>query len=196
MFTGLVEEVGRIKKLASGRLEIASGLDGVKIGDSLAVNGACLTVAGGADGIFSFELLPYTLKDTAFAELSAGAEVNLERAVPANGRFGGHFVSGHIDEAGIVSRLSGGLLTVSVRPEHKIYLAPKGSVAVNGVSLTMQAVRDREFTVNLVGHTLQNTMLRNLRTNDKVNIEYDLLFKYLQKLLPAKPGSALRKFLF
>jgi len=196
MFTGLVEDVGVVQKSASGRLAVRTALTGLKIGDSIAVNGACLTIRQITKDVPEFDLLDYTLRDTALAELTAGAKVNLERAVAADGRFGGHLVSGHIDEAGVVQSFTADALTIQVRPENKIYLAVKGSVAVNGVSLTIQAVTDSSFTVGLIDHTRQNTMLGDLTAGAKVNIEYDLLIRYLQNLLPAADKKSLRRFLF
>jgi riboflavin synthase len=122
-----------------------------------------------------------TLRDTALGDLKSGAAVNLERALRADSRLGGHFVSGHVDEAGQVESLAENILRVKV--SDKKFLAPKGSLAVNGVSLTIQDVRDNSFSVGLVAHTLQSTTLGLLRAGDRVNIEYDLLMRYLQRLL-------------
>lgn len=196
MFTGLVEDIGLVQKLTAGQLSIRTNLTGIKLGDSIAVNGACLTVKKITDDVLDFELLEYTRRDTALAELAFGARVNLERALPADGRFGGHLVSGHIDEAGIVENIAADSLTIKVCPESKIYLAAKGSIAVNGVSLTIQAVKDSSFTVGLIEHTLKNTMLKDLRAGDSVNIEYDLLIRYLQNLLPDQAPVKMRRFLF
>jgi len=196
MFTGLVEDVGIVQKFASGRLAVRTALTGLKIGDSIAVNGACLTIRQITADVPEFDLLDYTLRDTALAELTAGVKVNLERAMAADGRFGGHLVNGHIDEAGVVQSFTANTLTIRGRPENKIYLAVKGSVAVNGVSLTIQSVADSSFTVGLIDHTRQNTMLGDLTAGAKVNIEYDLLIRYLQNLLPAADKKSLRRFLF
>ncbi|MDR1997297.1 MAG: riboflavin synthase, partial [Candidatus Margulisbacteria bacterium] len=127
MFTGIVEDIGRIKRLAADRLEIISCLDGVKPGDSIAVNGVCLTVTG-LDGGWFFDLMPFTLRDTALAGLPVGAAVNLERAMPADGRFGGHFVSGHVDEASPVEKIdaaAGKILWIRAGRENKKFLARK-----------------------------------------------------------------------
>jgi riboflavin synthase len=122
-----------------------------------------------------------TLRDTALSNLKSGAAVNLERALRADSRLGGHFVSGHVDEAGLVESFDNNILRVKV--SDKKFLTPKGSITINGVSLTVQDVRDNAFSIGLVAHTLQSTTLGFLHVGDKVNIEYDLLMRYLQTLL-------------
>lgn len=191
MFTGIVETIGTIKNISAQGLEISAELADVRLGDSVAVNGVCLTASAIQENNFSFEMMPVTLRDTALGNLRVGNTVNLERAMPADGRFGGHFVSGHIDETGEtvsnVADKNGHLLSVKIKPENKIFLVAKGSVAINGVSLTIQSAEENIFTVSLVGHTLESTALRNLRAGEIVNIEYDILAKYIQKmLLPAE----------
>jgi riboflavin synthase len=189
MFTGIIEEIGQARA-AGDRLEIHAPkiCQDVKLGDSVAVNGVCLTAAEiKADSLF-FDAMPLTWRDTALGDLRSGAAVNLERALRADSRLGGHFVSGHVDEAGLVESFDGNILRVKVRGQK--FLAPKGSIAVNGVSLTIQDVQGAVFSVGLVAHTLRSTTLGFLRAGDRVNIEYDLLMRYLQRLLTAENTPA------
>ncbi|MDR2429000.1 MAG: riboflavin synthase [Candidatus Margulisbacteria bacterium] len=192
MFTGIIEEIGQVRA-AGDRLEIHAPkiCQDARPGDSVAVNGVCLTAAEiKADSLF-FDAMRLTLRDTALGDLKSGAAVNLERALRADSRLGGHFVSGHVDEAGQVESLAENILRVKVND--KKFLALKGSLTVNGVSLTIQAVQDNSFSVSLVAHTLQSTTLGLLRVGDRVNIEYDLLMRYLQRLLTAEnPPQRLR----
>ena len=194
MFTGIIEAIGKVKS-AGQRLEITApfGCE-VKPGDSVAVNGVCLTAAEIKDDALRFDVMPLTLRDTMLGGLRAGAAVNLERAMRADGRFGGHFVSGHVDEAGRVESFTENILRIKVDDDKLI--SQKGSIAVNGVSLTVQDVRDNIFAVSLVQHTLQTTTLGGLRAGDRVNIEYDLLLRYLQNLIMTdKPKTNLKRFL-
>ncbi|MDR1114026.1 MAG: riboflavin synthase [Candidatus Margulisbacteria bacterium] len=185
MFTGIIEEIGQARAVGE-RLEIHAPqiCQDVKLGDSVAVNGVCLTVADIKENSLFFDTMQLTLRDTALGNLKSGAAVNLERALRADSRLGGHFVSGHVDEAGLVEALDANILRVRV--SDKKFLAPKGSITINGVSLTIQDVRDNAFSIGLVAHTLQSTTLGLLRTGDRVNIEYDLLMRYLQTLLAAE----------
>jgi riboflavin synthase len=185
MFTGIIEEIGQVRA-AGSRLEIHAPqiCRDVKLGDSVAVNGVCLTVADLKKNSLFFDTMQLTLRDTTLGNLKSGAAVNLERALRADSRLGGHFVSGHVDEAGLIEALDANILRIKV--SDKKFLAPKGSIAVNGVSLTIQDVRDDVFSIGLVAHTLQSTTLGLLRAGDRVNIEYDLLIRYLQTLLAAE----------
>ena len=200
MFTGIIEDIGTVQQAAVSRLEIRSALTGVQIGDSIAVNGTCLTTAALGEGSLFFDLMPRTAQDTGLAGLRSGDRVNLERALPVNGRLGGHIVSGHVDESAVVDSVTadtdGYILRVKVSPKNKIFLAPKGSIAVNGVSLTIQSAQEDWFTVSLVGHTLDSTTLAELSAGQYVNIEYDLLIRYLRNLLPAAEQPSLRRYLF
>jgi riboflavin synthase len=187
MFTGIVEELGRIKKIAPkgglSLLEISAKmvLEGTKIGDSIAVNGVCLTVVSIGDNSFSFEVMYQTLKNTNLGLLKPGQPVNLERSLKVGDRVGGHFVSGHIDCLGSVRskilRNGSIALEIAVAPDFARYLLPKGSVSVNGVSLTLAADRANIFTVRIIPHTLKNTNLDFTRPSDKLNIEFDMLAK-------------------
>jgi len=190
MFTGLIEAVGRVagvERIESGvRLGVSSDLAGaLSPGDSLAVNGVCLTVIGSGEGVLSAEVGPETMRVTTLGALRAGQPVNLERAMRADGRFGGHFVQGHVDGTGAVTgvRRDGESywLTVAVPRELEPLLVLKGSVAVEGVSLTVAALRDGAFDVMIVPFTWSHTTLAALAAGDRVNVECDMVGKYVAR---------------
>ena len=201
MFTGLVEGVGQVLDLGprgeGSRLVLEAGplAQGAQVGESIALNGCCLTVAEMDEGRLSFDLLHETLARTNLHALKAGSLVNVERAMPADGRFGGHFVTGHIDTTGVV-RAWGPVgadyqLRVGISPGHGVYLVPKGCIAVDGISLTVAEVRDDEFSVWIIPHTREVTALRERLQGDLVNLEFDLLAKYAEKILAGRlPGTA------
>ena len=192
MFTGLVEEVGRVTRLEPGemlRLAIAAGrtAEDTREGDSVSVNGVCLTVGETDGGTLTFYAMPETLRRTALGGLAEGSAVNLERAMAAGSRFGGHIVQGHVDGVGEV---------VGVRPEGEAeiwtfaapesvlrYAVEKGSVCVDGISLTLVSVEEGSFTVSILPHTRQNTNLAGLGVGDRVNLEADVIGKYVERLL-------------
>ncbi len=188
MFTGIVEIVGKVVSLRRGskgaRLAIESGLDGLEPGDSIAVNGACQTVASLDGKKFTCDVLPETLRVTNLGGLKPGSKVNLERAMLSGGRLGGHIVNGHIDGTGTIRRVSGKStrLDISVDTDIARYIVSKGSVAVDGVSLTVGPGPGRDtFVVFIIPHTLENTNLCELVPGKKVNIEIDILAKYVYK---------------
>ena len=203
MFTGIVQTTGRIvsvEPLGFGRrLTIeapALGLDEVQVGDSIAINGACMTVTARQANCFSIDVSAESLSKT--AGLDAMGEVNLERAMRVGDRLDGHIVSGHVDGTGIVSTMEpvgeSWSFAVDAPPELARYLAYKGSVAVNGVSLTVNRVEDIapgaasaccRVWINLIPHTIEVTTLRNLKPGDKVNLEVDMIARYLERMLPA-----------
>ena len=193
MFTGIVEETGQVLAFAPGkdawRLEVAAGRtrEGVAPGDSIAVNGCCLTVVGSDSNRLFFDVIEETRRLTNFSALRRGAAVNLERSLRSDGRFGGHFVAGHVDGLGIISILEvrgqDYYLKVHAPAGGGRYLIPKGSIAINGVALTLAEVADDVFAVWLIPHTVTATNLREHRAGDAVNLEYDLLGKYVEKLL-------------
>ncbi|WP_078380117.1 riboflavin synthase [Sutcliffiella halmapala] len=193
MFTGIIEEIGTIKQLTRGDqaiiLEIAAKkvLEDVKLGDSIAVNGVCLTVTTFSANHFTVDVMPETVHATSLSELSAGSKVNLERAMLANGRFGGHFVSGHVDGTGFIKekrRVSNAVYyTISVESQLAKFLMLKGSITVDGTSLTIFGVTMDSFTISLIPHTLNETILGGKEKGDKVNIEVDMLAKYMDHLL-------------
>jgi riboflavin synthase len=194
MFTGIVAAVGRIAHTAPAaggvRLRVDAGglpLDDVAVGDSIAVNGVCLTVVARDTAAFEADVSRETLDCT--AGFPTGGRVNLEKALRLSDRLGGHFVSGHVDGIGKVRRFEGGgdhrWLAVAAPRGLAKYIARKGAIALNGVSLTINAVNDTEFDVSLIPHTLQTTGLMDLRTGDPVNLEVDLLARYLERFLEA-----------
>ena len=196
MFTGIVEETGEVaafERTDEGRkLAVAGSVATVdlSVGDSLAVNGCCLTVSSLEDAKAWFDLLEETIACTSFGSLQAGDRVNLERSLPANGRMGGHFLSGHVDEAAKVTvferRGENYFLEVEASPESVKYLAPKGSIAIDGVSLTVCEVEGSRFSVWLIPHTLEVTTLGQHKPGDLVNLEFDLLAKYVESILAAR----------
>jgi len=195
MFTGLIESVGTVKVLEprgndAARLVIeASFADELSLGESVAVNGCCLTVTGKEGGVY-FDLLVETLNRTNLGTLKSGSRVNLERALRADGRFGGHFVQGHIDTtAEVLSAEPKGNdlnLVISIPREGVRYFIEKGSIAVNGVSLTVAFLNAESFGLWIIPHTLQETNLGDLKQGDRVNLEYDLIAKYAERQLAAR----------
>ena len=193
MFTGLVQKVGVLKRLTrsgsgwSLTLLHAPWPDSLVLGESVAVQGACLTVTSVGEGFFTADLLDETLRCTALQGLGQGARVNLERALALGDRLGGHLVSGHVDEcgtlAGIEERGRDLAWRMSCSKELARQTVMKGSVAIDGVSLTVSGLGDDWFEVNLIPHTLKETSLVDRRVNDAVNIEGDLLGKYVARLL-------------
>jgi len=192
MFTGIVAAVGRIAKVeqaAQGaRLTVDAGslpLDDVALGDSIAVDGVCLTVIAYDERTFAVDVSHETLACT--AGFPAGAAVNLEKALRLSDRIGGHLVSGHVDGTGTVVRFEtfgdNRLLAVEIRPELERYVARKGSVTLNGVSLTVNSVEGATFSVNLIPHTLAVTNLHALALGSRVNLEVDLVARHLERLL-------------
>jgi len=193
MFTGIVEGVGIVKSLQEHaeswllqlELPFSSG-DGLEAGASLAVNGCCLTMKEDGSDYGSFDLLEETLKRTNLGELKPGDRVNLERSLAANGRLGGHFVTGHIDGLGRIEifeeRGKNLFLQISVEPSEAKYLVDKGCIAVDGCSLTVCAVTDNSFAVWLIPHTLDQTNLQGRKVGDFLNVEFDLLAKYVERI--------------
>lgn len=196
MFTGLVEETGVVVALeeceAAWSLSLEADLvvPGLAIGDSLACNGCCLTVTAIEGKRLSFNLLEETLRLTCFHRYGPGSQVNLERSLKADARLGGHFVSGHVDATGEVAvfeaRGKNVYLRVTVPPEFSRYLVYKGSVTLDGISLTVAEATDDGLAVWLIPHTLEVTNLHQRRVGDRINVEFDLLAKYVEKLLPRR----------
>lgn len=204
MFSGIVEEAGLVKRFAkqtqAWRLEVEAALaaEDLAEGDSVAVNGCCLTAVEVGSGWLSFDLLEETVRVTSFHGLRAGDCVNLERSLRFGGKMGGHFVSGHVDGVGKVAlfeeRGADFLLRVEPAPEFMRYLVYKGSVAIDGISLTVAEVDSSGFSVWIIPHTRRVTNLRHRRTGDRVNLEFDLLAKYVERLTTGRtiersPGS-------
>ena len=206
MFTGIVEELGTIRAIRRGAssavLSIGAGtiLDDLKVGDSVAVNGVCLTATQVDGGGFTADVMHETLDRSSLARLAPGDKVNLERAMAAGGRFGGHIVSGHIGATGTITdrRRDDNAVwyTVSAPAALLRYVVEKGSIAIDGISLTVAAVEADRFSVSVIPHTAAVTVLGGKRPGDPVNLEADLIGKYVEKLLrPAQAPPARRSAL-
>ena len=192
MFTGIVEEVGRAASAPNGELFIhaAAVLEGTKLGDSIAVNGACLTVTRLEPDGFAVDLAPETLRRTNLGALTAGAAVNLERSLAFGGRVGGHLVQGHVDGVATIERITpeGNASIVRFQLPGKLarYVTEKGFIAVEGVSLTVVGAGDDWFSVTLIPFTAEHTNLGAKAAGDTVNIEADILAKYVERLTDAR----------
>lgn len=193
MFTGIIEEVGTVRRIERGaagaRLTIAAKtvLEGTKLGDSIATNGVCLTVVSLTADSFSADVMAESLRRSSLGALQSGSPVNLERAMPANGRFGGHIVSGHIDGTGTIAsqKREDNAVWVTVRTSASLlrYIVEKGSIAIDGVSLTVAAVDETSFSVSIIPHTGAETILLGKKPGETVNLECDVIGKYVEKLL-------------
>lgn len=205
MFTGIVEEVGTVRSVVSGQssgelaIRASRVLAGTRVGDSIAVNGVCLTVTALLPDGFTADVMPETLRRSNLGKLRQGAKVNLERAMAADGRFGGHIVSGHIDGVGTITeqRREGNAVWVRVAAPREILalIVEKGSICIDGISLTVAALDDDSFQVSVIPHTGSETTLLTKAVGDPVNLENDVVGKYVQRLLqPAiahtKPGES------
>ena len=207
MFTGIIEETGAARSIrrdghsAVVTIGASKVLDDLKRGDSIAVNGVCLTVVSLSDGSFSADVMRETVERSNLRDLSAGDRVNLERAVPLNGRFGGHLVAGHIDGTGVIRGVrrdeNAVWFTVRTSPAILRHVVEKGSVAMDGISLTVAGVSERDFSVSVIPHTARNTTLGKKRAGDTVNLENDCIGKYVEKLLgaPARRSGISKEFL-
>lgn len=210
MFTGIVEEMGRVELIKRGQhsaiLTIGAKkvLEETKIGDSIAVNGICLTVTSLTSKSFTADVMHETLNRSSLAKLLPGSHVNLERAMPANGRFGGHIVSGHVDGIGKIVGIKEDDISIWYRiqttPEIMRYIVEKGSITIDGISLTVADITDQDFSISAIPHTVSQTILKEKRQGDVVNLETDILGKYVEKLVGTsqtqqKKGSITREFL-
>jgi riboflavin synthase len=203
MFTGLIEDLGEVKRIEKRgenlSLLISSHLDPkeLKSGDSIAVNGACLTIVSLTPTGFTVEVSPETVRRTNLRDLKEGEPVNLERALRLSDRLGGHLVSGHIDGTGILSRKTreGEFyhFTFSASPEIMRYVIEKGSIAVDGISLTVNQCRDKDFTVTIIPFTLNHTNLGERKVGERVNLEVDLIGKYVEKFVGLKNEKGINK---
>ena len=197
MFTGLVEGVGKVlaltpQKTGGVRLDLDAGpiAADAKLGDSIALNGCCLTVVTIDGTKLGFDLLDETLARTSLRQAGPGAVVNLERALAASGRYGGHFVTGHIDATGTIrvweQKGADYELRIGIEPAQGRYLVPKGCIAVDGISLTLADVTRDEFSVWIIPHTREITALRERKVGDAANLEFDLLAKYTEKIIASR----------
>lgn len=193
MFTGIIEEIGTIQEIRraakSSQLTIQGSIifEDLKIGDSVAVSGVCLTAASHSKNIFTADVMNETLNRSSLGSLKTGSHVNLERAMPANGRFGGHIVSGHIDGVGEIIKIEkdDNAVWYTVRAAENImkYVVEKGSVAIDGISLTVAAAGMESFSVSIIPHTAKATILSEKAVGSKVNLENDIVGKYIEKLI-------------
>jgi len=191
MFTGIVEEVGTVKSAEPNRLLISASevMSDLKIGDSICVNGTCLTVTTRDDTSFSVDVVPETLRRTNLGTLKADSSVNLERSMPADGRFGGHVVQGHIDATGMVSSITqdGDALMLNFDAPASVmrYVVEKGFIAVDGTSLTVVNCDNDSFVVTIIPHTKDHTIIGTRKVGDTVNLEADIMAKYVERLSTA-----------
>ncbi len=204
MFTGIIEEIGTVKEIRRNgdksyiRIQADKILSDVNIGDSIAVNGVCLTVTRLDGNIFQADVMNETLSRSSLGNLHTGSSVNLERAMQANGRFGGHIVSGHIDGTGTITNIRNDGIAVwyTVKANANImrYIVEKGSIAIDGISLTVAKTSENDFSVSVIPHTSMQTILSLKKVGDVVNLENDIIGKYVEKLIsPAKSGSNIDK---
>ena len=199
MFTGIVEEIGLVENVKKGPASASVTINapavtaGTKTGDSIAVNGICLTVTSLAGSTFTADIMHESLNRSSLSDLRRGSRVNLERAMAADGRFGGHIVSGHVDGTGIISAIreddNAVWYTVRTSPAIMRYIVEKGSVTIDGVSLTVAAVTEDSFSVSVILHTRQVTIMGDLRAGDNVNLENDIIGKYVEKFLKPEETS-------
>ncbi len=200
MFTGLVEDVGEVLDLrrtaSGGVLKVRTSLGGIEVGDSVSVNGACLTVVEVSEGVVSFDVSPETFRRTNLGNLKRGDPVNLERALRADSRLGGHFVLGHVDfTSRIISFRPAGQhreLLLEIPPGRRELFVEKGSVAVDGISLTVNTVRNSSLSINVIPYTYERTNLRFRREGDLVNVEADVIGKYVLNYLKLREESPLK----
>ena len=196
MFTGIIEELGKVQEINSNKITVKCGtvIKDAKLGDSIAVNGVCLTVVEILPDGFVADISPETFKVTAFNLLKTGDLVNLERAMPANGRFGGHIVSGHIDSVGKfldISKYNDFYeLKIGLDTKESNYVIKKGSITVNGISLTIADNEKNTIKLAIIPHTYENTNLKTLKNGDYVNIEVDMVAKYIEKFLSSSDNKS------
>jgi riboflavin synthase len=203
MFTGLVEEIGNIKavtkstKSAKITIKASKVLEEVKLGDSISTNGVCLTVTDFSTNYFTVDVMAETMRRSNLKNLSSGDEINLERALRLGDRLGGHMVSGHIDGVGVISKYENEdnavWITIKTPPELLRYIVEKGSIAIDGVSLTVAYVDDESFKVSIIPHTKDVTTLLRKKIGDEVNLECDMVGKYIEKLISVKEETNVKK---
>jgi len=206
MFTGLIEEIGYVKQVSHAGQSMILSVDAkhvvqdVKMGDSISVNGVCLTVVSFDDNSFAADIMPETYRKTNLHELRSGHPVNLERAMPANGRFGGHIVQGHVDTIGKILKRHTEHNAVVFRIEVlnralMRYMIPQGSITVDGISLTIVDVDQSALVVSIIPHTLDKTSLKHKQSGEAVNLECDVIGKYVERLLAHDKSKMSEQFL-
>ena len=196
MFTGIIEEVGVIKSIRMGAqsavitIEAEKVLEDIQLGDSIAMNGVCLTVTSFEKNSYSVDVMHETLRRTNLGELKGGSRVNLERAMAADGRFGGHIVAGHVDGPGVITSMKqdDNAVWITIETDASVlkYIVEKGSITIDGISLTVAEVDSRSFAVSVIPHTGVHTTLLEKKPGDTVNLETDMVGKYVEKLLGYK----------
>ena len=210
MFTGIIEESGTVRRIQKGRysavltIQASKVLEQTKIGDSIAVNGICLTVTELSEGYFQADVMHETLNRSSLSQITSGSHVNLERAMPADGRFGGHIVAGHVDGVGKILSTrrddTAVWYTIEAEPTVIRYIVEKGSVTVDGISLTVAQVWENRFSVSVIPHTQEHTVLKERTEGNFVNLETDIIGKYVEKLLqpaeePRQESKITKEFL-
>ena len=196
MFTGIIEELGKILNITSNKIlvECVTVIQNTNIGDSIAVNGVCLTVTDITSKTFTADISQETLKITTLKNLKTGDFVNLERAMTANGRFGGHIVSGHIDGIGKIVNIQNKKnfydLTIELNYQEAKYSVKKGSITINGISLTIADINENIINIAIIPHTYENTNLKTLKNGDLINIEVDIIAKYIEKFLSTSDNKS------
>lgn len=200
MFTGIVEETGVVQDIktsstgTSVRIACSTVLQDAHPGDSIAVNGLCLTITAFSEQDFSADIMPVTLQKSSLRTLHPGQRVNLERALQLSSRLGGHLVTGHIDGVGQITDIqhhqNAVLMTIQPQPEQLQFMIPEGSICINGISLTIANLKSRVFTVSLIPHTFHNTSMHSCKPGDLVNIETDVIGKYVQRYMQSTPKNA------
>lgn len=193
MFTGIVEEIGKIQNVKKNVKSSVFTIEGneifedINIGDSISVNGVCLTVTRFDNNTFTADVMNETISRSSLGRLKNGSHVNLERAMSANGRFGGHIVSGHIDGTGKITKIEKDdnaiWYTIAVKDNLMKYIVEKGSISIDGISLTIAKVTESDFSVSIIPHTAHETILSHRSVGDIVNIENDIIGKYVEKLI-------------
>ena len=196
MFTGIIEEVGVIKNIKMGAqsavitIQAKTVMEDIHLGDSIAMNGVCLTVTSFDKNSYSVDVMHETLRRTNLGDLKSGSRVNLERAMAADGRFGGHIVAGHVDGPGVITSMkqddNAVWITIETEPSVLKYIVEKGSITIDGISLTVAEVDSRSFAVSVIPHTGMHTTLLEKKPGDTVNLETDMVGKYVEKLLGYK----------
>ncbi len=203
MFTGIIEEIGEVFQIQQGakslkiKIKASKVIEDVSVGDSIAVNGICLTVCEFNDNTFSADVMAETIRKSSMSGLKMGSRVNLERAMSANGRFGGHIVSGHIDGIGKIENIkpedNAIWFTISTTKDLSKYIVKKGSIAIDGISLTVAEVKGDIFKVSIIPHTAKETILSIKKSGDVVNLECDIVGKYIEKLINRGETSSITK---
>jgi len=203
MFTGIIEEIGEVFQIQQGakslkiKIKASKVIEDVSVGDSIAVNGICLTVCEFNNNTFSADVMAETIRKSSMSGLKMGSRVNLERAMSANGRFGGHIVSGHIDGIGKIENIkpedNAIWFTISTTNDLSKYIVKKGSIAIDGISLTVAEVKGDIFKVSIIPHTAKETILSIKKSGDVVNLECDIVGKYIEKLINRGETSSITK---